>query len=164
VASQITRSADAASITGTNFSQWYNQDEGTLYGELNASIPSSGSSVAFAINDGTANNYIQQYILNSIARPYVKVYVNATTQAEFAPVVTLINGSFFKSALAYKVNDIMFTVNQINGAGDTSATIPIVNQMNLGNQLGSSYINGTIKKIAYYPLRLTNAELQGLTS
>jgi hypothetical protein len=30
-ASQVTRSADSASMTGTNFSEWYRQDEGTVY-------------------------------------------------------------------------------------------------------------------------------------
>jgi hypothetical protein len=30
VASQVTRSADSASMTGTNFSDWYRADEGTF--------------------------------------------------------------------------------------------------------------------------------------
>ena len=29
--SAVTRSADLASMTGTNFSSWYNQSEGTIY-------------------------------------------------------------------------------------------------------------------------------------
>lgn len=35
VASTVTRSADNASMTGTNFSSWYNQTEGTLYASIN---------------------------------------------------------------------------------------------------------------------------------
>jgi hypothetical protein len=33
VASQVTRSADSAVMTGTNFSSWYNASEGTFYCE-----------------------------------------------------------------------------------------------------------------------------------
>jgi hypothetical protein len=37
--------------------------------------------------------------------------------------------------------------------------------MNIGSRAaGTSVVNGTIKKIAYYPLRVTNAQLQALTS
>ena len=35
--STVTRAADVASITGTNFSSWYNQSEGTVFADTNAS-------------------------------------------------------------------------------------------------------------------------------
>jgi hypothetical protein len=36
--------------------------------------------------------------------------------------------------------------------------------MLLGNQSGSgNWLNGTIRKIAFYPQRVTNAQLQALT-
>jgi hypothetical protein len=51
-------------------------------------------------------------------------------------------------------------------ATDTDCILPVVNQFAIGGRLDSSirYLNGTIKKLAYYPKRLTNAELQGLTT
>jgi len=57
----LTRSADVASITGSNFSSWYNQSEGTVFGNYssfsygNATTPPTTAH----FTDGTLNNYIR---------------------------------------------------------------------------------------------------------
>ena len=60
VASQVTRSADAASMTGTNFSSWYRQDEGTLYADYVSGNSTLVQSV-FKIEDGSNSNVISLY-------------------------------------------------------------------------------------------------------
>jgi hypothetical protein len=50
------------------------------------------------------------------------------------------------------------------GTADTAAVVPTVNRMLLGNYVFAGNINGYLQKITYYPQRLTNSELQALTS
>jgi hypothetical protein len=59
VASQVTRSADVATMTGTNFSSWYNQTEGTFVASFqNVVDPAAGGKAVFSTNDGTNNNRV----------------------------------------------------------------------------------------------------------
>lgn len=70
-----------------------------------------------------------------------------------------------KLAGAYAVNDYAATRN--GASVSTSSTGPGENNVNrlvIGNVDALNPYNGTIKKIAYYPKRLTNAELQALTA
>ena len=57
VASQVTRAADVAVMTGTNFSSWYNQTEGTVYTEYDSA--GGVTPCAVSIDDTTSNNRIQ---------------------------------------------------------------------------------------------------------
>jgi hypothetical protein len=42
--------------------------------------------------------------------------------------------------------------------------VPVVTTLDFGQRTAASFLNGTIRKLAYYPLRVTDAQLQGLTS
>jgi hypothetical protein len=165
-AATVTRNADAASMTGTNFSSWFNNAEGTLYGEVSSAataVAGAGRRIA-NINDGTESNRI------TIARGGAGgvsvgfVTVGGATQANFA-------GDFSfptKVILAYKVNDFDASVNGTAFADDTSGTVPVVNRMTIGDVVtggsGPQNINGTIRKIAFYPSRLADAQLVALTT
>jgi hypothetical protein len=78
----------------------------------------------------------------------------------------LVQGVFKKSAFALKLND--FAQSSDGGAVQTDVTgvMPNPNSLGLGFRISSSdtYLNGRIRKIAYYPLRLSNTNLQALTS
>jgi hypothetical protein len=167
VASQVTRNADAASMTGTNFSSWYRADEGTLYAEaLTINTATSGGSAIdgfCGINDGSANNGIQFY-KNGANNVTFEIGYSGTTAASIAK--TIAAGSFAKVILAYKFNDISATINAATVGTDTSANIPVTNQFQIGNINGGTLytLNGSIKKLAYYPSRLANAQLQSLTT
>ncbi len=163
VASQVTRAAEIASMTGTNFSSWYNQGEGTLYAEANT--PSFATTYVFAeINNNSTSNYVRQSTTSAGTTTQFVVVDNSVTQASPGFAVTL--GSYRKMAGAYTADSVQQSVNGSLGTEDTSATIPTgLVQMNIGTRSsGANTVNGTIKKIAYYPLRVTNAQLQGLTS
>lgn len=156
--SQVTRNADSASMTGTNFSSWYRADEGTLYSEL-VNISYADTQRWISINDGTVNNRIlQAYRTNTSTLGFIMsnngtLTVNINASASATP----------KIAFAVKNNDAAISVNGAAPLTDTSCTVPIVNRLQLGNAeiaVGTC----TIKKFAYYPLRLTNSEIQSLTT
>jgi hypothetical protein len=166
VASQVTRAADAASMTGANFSSWYNQAEGTLFSQATCQgIGSGNASVAFSVSDG-ASNVIRTGWHGGLAgsQPVATQSGMTTNGTSQATIVGGYSSGFNTSAFAYKRNDLAASVNGGAAGTDTDAILPSVASASIGNWTGTQPINGTIKKIAYYPIRCTNAQLQGLTS
>jgi hypothetical protein len=166
VAAQVTRNADAASMTGSNFTSWFNSAEGTLYAEGSTFANASSASRTFIqIDDTTTSNriMINRAISSSIA--IFTVTVAGVSQADIPNGGAIADGSNAKMVGAYQVNNFAFSSNANSASTDTSGTIPVVRQMLIGSRAGATnFLNGTIKKIAYYPLRITNANLQALTS
>lgn len=154
VAAQVTRAADSASMTGVNFSSWFNNAEGTLYAE--GSAQQFGLPLA-RISDGTATNRIE---IRSVSDGRSEFFVNSNNviQADIygAPAASL--NISYKNALGYKANDFVgYSSTGFSGI-DASGSVPVVSQI--------QYIgfNSTIKKLAYYPVRLSNTQLQALTA
>jgi hypothetical protein len=170
VASQVTRSADAASMTGTNFSSWYRADEGTLYTESQLpSLQTGGSPRVASLSDNTSNNELSTlYALGTPALGFNAKVNNSFVAILSTTVASSAITSASKNAAAYRVNDFAMSVNGATVATDTAGAIPIVNRLNIGagpiDISGSQGINGNIRKIAYYAKRLTNAELVSLTT
>jgi hypothetical protein len=160
VASQVTRAADAAVMTGTNFSSWYNQAEGTFYSRFDTA-PAGGTAQRRIIyaSDNTANNRIDLSLGTDGISTAINVIVGGVTQASIAPTVSATN-----IAGAYQVNSFSAAAMGVLGTPDNSGTVPTVSQQNIGSGLGNEHLNGHVQKIAYYPLRVTNAQLQALTS
>jgi hypothetical protein len=163
VASQVTRSTDTPTITGTNFSSWYNNAQGTLYSEASTYDVSSGGRTGFSVNDGTATN--RMLTGHGTVKAFISKAGNTQYTNSFGGVTVSINVAT-RVALAYASNNVNAAVNGvIGGVDDTVVELPVVTQSNIGSIAGaSSSVNGTIRKIAYYPIRLTNAQLQALTS
>jgi hypothetical protein len=169
VASQVTRAVDAASMTGANFSSWYNAGEGTLYADLNSGVTSLSldgagfSRGAACLHDGTNNNRIR-FGVNVTGATLI---ANNVIQADYGFAFSAAANTNYKIAFGYKVNSFNLANNNVLATEDTSGIVSVgVNQMAIGNSstAGNGVLNGTIKKIAFYPLRLTNAELQSITS
>jgi hypothetical protein len=167
VASQVTRSADAASMTGTNFSSWYRADEGSMYAEWQKFAPSTFQAVAMA-SDGTGSNVVaigHGSIFGGNNSLRLDVTAGGTNQASITTIANSPSNTFAKTAAAYAVNDFSVVSNGGSAGTDTSGVLPVVNRFSIGaNAAGTgTFLNGTIKKLAFYPLRLQNAELQALT-
>jgi hypothetical protein len=159
----VTRNADVATMTGTNFSDWYNQTEGS-----------------FIVNVESApvNNIVQQimYVANAAGTQYMFTRRNAagvvatavansgSVQAD-VPAGSAAASSVFKSAFAYKEDSFAAAINASAVTQDTSGTVADdINRMFLGaNTSGGQSLNGRIRNLSYYPIRLTNAELQAFS-
>lgn len=164
-ASQVTRAADVAAITEANFSRWYNQSEGTFVVEADSVVPTSTSVFrSVGATDGTSGNALAMFIYNG--RCGASSTVGGVSQADLQ-----VNGSHSpnvpaKSAFAYKANDLAFSVNGSAALTDTVASIPAVDRLAVGAlaPAAGGQLNGHIRRIRFYPTRLSNAQLQALTA
>lgn len=162
----LTRAADLAAMTGTNFSSWYNQSEGTVSVAFDVYAPSvpDGYGRVYQIDDGTLNNNIALLKNNgfgSVYYGYVGV-ANVVQVTLFTPAI--LANIPVKVATAYKLNDFAQSTNGESVTTDTSGTIPTVTQMRIGSTSGSAAMNGHIRRITYFNRRLANSELQLLSS
>ena len=85
---------------------------------------------------------------------------------DFAPNNTTLAGVTYKQAGAYKTNDAAYVRNGVVIASTNTLTVPnSLTKLNLGGQFPYIFITACIwlKLVTYYPVRLTNAQLQALT-
>jgi hypothetical protein len=163
VASQVTRAADSASMIGNNFARWYTQGDGSLYGEGLAPFIPANNSFALATVRDTLTNAIGIGISPDTGSTSNIVRANDISQASFS--LALANNQPHKVSLAYAVNDFAFTSDGGAVQTDTSGVLPVVNTLLIGQNRAAGVAGSlTIKRITYYPRRLANTELQGITS
>jgi len=159
VASTVTRSPDIATITGANFSSWYNASAGTFVSQFTTSTI-SGTRTILDANDNTANESIR--LRTVAADPTFTVTDGGVDQANI-DAGTVAAAITYKMAGAYTLNDFATSIGGGAAVVDTSGTIPTVNQLQIGNSSAGNSLNGHIRSIAYYNTRLANTTLQALT-
>ncbi len=169
VASQVTRSADTAQMIGTNFSSWHNQMQGSFYVNCTPQTVAQSGAV-FVVNTTSYHNEISIFKVSNL------VSVSNGTQWGYAVTVNDIGYSSALSAVNTANVNSSLACSYIGGsgvfavAGAIISTIIIPAQMpqpillRIGSRDDGYFINGTIKRIAYYPQALTNIQLQALTS
>jgi hypothetical protein len=165
VASQVTRTADLALMTGTNFSSWYNQAQGTFVASYETSpntfttyLAASSGVVAqnsmHMDNDGSGNMRAAYYSGSS-----------AVALLSLGAVGTI--GAVNRVASAYRVNDFAASRNGASVVTDTLGAVPVgVVQLNIGADPSNAAVNVSnrcIRSITYYASRLTDSQLQALT-
>ena len=157
-----TRSADVASITGTAFSSWYRQDEGTVFGQfLRTSSTNTQQGRVFSFNDGTNTNTLEIY-QTSGSNPSAQITAT-TLQAIWTPSGFTV-GTSIKEVLGYRLNNSNASFNGSTETLDTVCNIPTVIQARIGDrQDGVRTLNGTILRLTYWPVRLPDATLQSIT-
>lgn len=153
----LTRSADSALIN--TLSPWFNATEGTLYGQFDS--VASGTRTVTAINDGTSNESIRLRTIST--DPFFTVTDGGVDQANI-DAGTVASYTSYKFAGAYKANDFATCINGGTVQTDTSGTLPTVTQMMLGTSAATNYLNGHLQRVTYYPRRLSDGELQTITT
>lgn len=155
-----TRAADVASITGTNFSSWYNQTEGTVFTQFR---PLSTSTIAIAgFDDGTNDN---RWRLGRVSSGEAQQIVQVSGINQVTTVISslALNG-LASTAATVRLNDCSLTTAGLIPLDDTSCTIPTVNKMTIGSAQVLTAAGSTIRRLAYWPVRLPNATLQAITA
>jgi hypothetical protein len=158
----LTRNADVVSMTGANFSSWYNASEGSLVVEASTFKPTTlaGSAVVAEVNDGTlANRNVIQYQSN---------FAEARTVAGGVIVAQMLQaytaGATDRLAYGFKTNSFAFGRNGTLVGTDAAGTNPTVNQLMIGSfSNNTAPLNGYVRTVRFYPSRLTNAEIQAFS-
>jgi hypothetical protein len=159
----LTRAADVASVN--TLSPWFNAAEGTLYAEFTASA--NANTVYAALSNGaTAQNSV--YFDNDSGVIRNVVFSSSSAQAAMSTGAIGTVGAVNKVAGGYKVNDFAVSRNGGSVVTDTLGAVPLsISQLDIGrnpNALASTYVSGYLRRITYYPRRLSNAELVSITS
>ena len=157
-ASQVTRTVDTCYMSG--ISSWYNESAGTVISNITYNgLATDNSGIELSVGTGSSpTNRI------GIRKGYVDYYSGGVNSAEMYPTVTSGN---VRIGTAYSLNDFAMCSNGGTMRTDGSGAVPVgLNTLKLyaDNGTTSLVINGLIKSIKYFPTRLSNAQLQTLTT
>ena len=147
-----TRVADVASMTGANFSSWYNSTAGTWLGQVSRAYATTQR--LFEVGDSSSN------------QPSVSVRPGPTSTsfARQASGAEAVNHSYpAKFAVADSVADIQGCVNGTLAVLITTGTSVTDDKLVLGGQVSGTSSANAIARLTYWPTRLPDAQLQALT-
>jgi hypothetical protein len=157
-----TRSADSAVVTP--ISSFYNQAEGTLFAEGSSNDSTSGRFPILAQLSTDANNRISLSRQVGTNNGRLSV-INASVAQATSDIGSWAIGTVAKLIASYKQDDFAATINGAAVTTDTSGTVPSAVNLRVGvSDGGTSLLNGHIRKLAYWPKRLTNTLLGQLTT
>jgi len=162
--STVTRSADVVSITGSNFSSWYRQDEGTVFyeGQVLGSDQLNNKDM-LGLSDGTSNEFAKMFIPSGNNQRF-RVEVGGVTQVLQNAILTADVYSPVKAAFALKLNNTTCAGDGIVQSEDTSCLIPAVDRFVFGTpSTGESELAARYKRLTYWPQRLPDSTLETIT-
>lgn len=148
----LTRNADVATMTGTNFSDWYNASAGSFVAWLDC-FASSGVGRSIVVDaSGAAKLLLYKHSIDKAA-----VYDGTNLAITSASIATYPN----KSKVAMGYNSTTQSVCVDGGAvASTNTTGFNLTGISLGNAtIASTSLNGHISKLFYFKQKLTNSEL-----
>ena len=157
----VTRSADVASVN--TMSPWYNATEGTLYAEVGYQQNNPTAAQMAASFNSTANNRWTAAFTQTSGQGIMLRNTSGAGLLQTSTANAAIVGATNKIALAISTG-ASIVLNGGTAATNASYAAPTVTQLQLGNQLAGGYLNGYLRRITYYPRRLTDAELQIITA
>ena len=158
----VTRNADVATMTGTNFSSWFNASEGTFVYQGYASPQTPA--VYLSAHSGA--------VANSIFFDNDSGNIRNVVFSGGAPVAVLSTGAIgtvgnpVKLVGAYKVDDFAAVKNNETLAQDLAGAVPVgLDTLVLGGwgSVANAQVNSWVAKVFYYPQRLLNAEMQAFS-
>jgi hypothetical protein len=161
----LTRAADVASVN--TLSPWYNASAGTIYVEASIPFTTANSRGPIRFDDGTDSNRIMMRNGGAASRLDGRVVSGGSNVANLESAATAITANTtFKAALAYAVDDYSMSLNGGTPLTDTSGALPIgLSRLLIGNAENTTNPAGSlIRRITYYPRKLSSAELQAITT
>jgi hypothetical protein len=161
--SSRTRAADNASITGKNFSSWYNsaQGIGTIFALAQGNRTPVVSGVYALVGTGFGFNFVS--VEYDIRSGQFRIYKNSFGIIDTG---TISNGVFAKTCISYSPSsNAVAKDGSILATNSTSKDFSVaLSELRIGAGYGAEgRLNGTIARLTYYPVRLPDATLQVLT-
>lgn len=166
-AASVLRSADVCSISGANFTGFYNQSEWTLYADLSGlmSEPLGGQRPFVAISDGTYSNFFS--ILKASGTGSFQAEALTSSALQFRLGNAYAPYTRYKIALGAKTDNANASYNGVLKTTDTTVTMPsTMNRLEFRDPTGAAagHPSCHIAAIRYYKKRLPDAKLQSLTT
>jgi hypothetical protein len=160
----VTRAADVASITGSNFSSWYDQTESTLF--VDGSTPAFTATTGFvAINAGASTNRLD--MRQSRGQPTVNGATTAVSWGSIVAAPTLVANTSYKQAVAVSNashgNSTAGSLDTSSTAIGTIAATQLIFGMRDNQTAPVSGSSSTIRRLTYWPTRLANTTLQAIS-
>lgn len=148
-------------------SPWFRSDEGTVIVHFRTPklMINNVIGALFSIDDTTVNERYQVDFQGS--QVTMRVVDGGVSQVATTSGSVLTADTDAKLAFAYKVNDFAMCTGGGTVSTDSSGTLPTPTALRLGLAVDLAAANslfGTIFRLAYYPARITNADMQALTS
>jgi hypothetical protein len=159
-----TRAVDNAQITGRNFSEWYRPDEGTVFAEASTFGNAGTGGILRLVNSANTGKRIRLSYASGTNLVYT--VVDSTTQVPATLAAGLTINTSNKGAAAYQVDNFAGSANGLAPVLDTLGTVPsslTTVQIGADGSAATTILNGTIRRLTYWPKRLSNAQLQALT-
>jgi hypothetical protein len=184
----VTRAADVASITGSNFSSWYNHNEGTLRATASIrggnTVVSSGLAIVNSIaklaeTAVTVNSRSIVFNISTSPNRYNASQRSATTIVSIydATYEAVQLGKYYNLTTSYVNNSTQGLALSVDGrtvlTNATAVDVPVPTRLLIGaGNSGSNpgvgsdeyYLNGTIKRLTFWPTRLANNTLQAISA
>jgi hypothetical protein len=157
-----TRSADIATITGTAFSGWYNQGQGTMFADVTV-LSTADFQQVISINDGSSSNRAELRVVGGAGTQIRSDCVVGGSSKYANNFIAVADQSRRVAALALQSNNFRLQSGS-SWSSPSSDAVPSVDRLYLNYAtFGAGEINGTIARLAYWPVRLGNSVLQGIT-
>jgi hypothetical protein len=157
----VTRSADVASITGANFSSWYRQDEGTVFAAAQRLTNAGDFNRLLSFNAGTTANVWSIYASVNKYDNYKKVGSGADNFISGPNVGTLLSNH--RTAVATNASTLIMSTDGLLNTETAVSGMPTVDRLAIGSEYYPAPLNGTIRRLTYWPVRLANNVLQEIT-
>ena len=158
----VTLQSDKYSVTGTNFSSWFNPAEGTFI--WNARLSSLGNGYFGTFSDNSSVNIFR---MQAGATGAIGT-INSSSVAQYSQTIATPGRATMNPlnvAYAYKQDDTNMAANGILGTVDTSCLMPVSpTQLTIGSEFNTAgQIYGLIKSMQYFPVRMSDAGLKAAT-
>lgn len=164
---QVTRSGDNALIN--NLSPWFRQSAGTIFVDFTLGpigVGSVANAVYFSSATSSQNRVVIRHGLGGGNIYGVTTDGSGVAQSEVAGAAGVVVGANVRAALATVQNDVAMSVNGGTVVKDNSTTQPTPNRLGIGAATSGAtqYANGWIRKVRYFPRRLSDTELRAQTA
>lgn len=164
----VARSADVVSITGTNFSSWFSQLQGTFVVEAYAAttVQNTAASV-IEVNDNTSANRHIVYRENTNQRPHATAYNTSVSVADLTTAAnTWVNGAKARIGYSYSPTKYQLSINGATPINTSASSLPgTLDRLRIGdNSSGTRPLNGCITKIEFYNASVFDSGLSSITT
>jgi len=154
----LARMADTVSITGSNFSSWYNQSEGTVFSDSDIISSLGTTQLVWNLTGGTYRTSLRQP--QAGASQFRGVVGNTFSNN---PGIGGIVPGITKAAVSFSGTTGRIQVG-VDGEDITAAGITDPDTFYIGSFTTANQLNGTIRRLTYFPKRLPDFTLQTITT